>query len=137
MAANVETNWPHTRIFVAASTPGCVLDGRSVLLQLHLVVGRVDSLGVFRLDRIIAFDRGAIGTLYGSKSGGYARFAGGDGLAVASAVGVLRQFRAELLDLADVGLSVAGVGGNGKHRDVGGGGIHDEADSAIPRIAMY
>jgi hypothetical protein len=44
---------------------------------------------------------------------------------------------AGLLDLADVGLSVACVSGNGEHRDVRGGGIHDEADRAAPTEATF
>ena len=40
----------------------------------------------------------------------------------------LGQVLAELLDLADVGLSLVGLSGDGKHRDVGGGGVEDEAD---------
>ena len=46
------------------------------------------------------------------------RLAGGDGLAVAPAVGA-GQALAETLGLADVGLALVGVRGNGEHDDVG------------------
>lgn len=99
------------------------------------VVSGADDRGRFRVDCGVVFDGGAVGVLYCSEAGGHAGFAGGDGLAVASAVGVLWQLLARLLDLADVGLSVACVGGDGVHRDVGGGDIHDEADCMAPGIA--
>jgi hypothetical protein len=35
-----------------------------------------------------------------------------------------------VLDFADVGFSFVGVGGDGVHGDVGGGGVEDEADRA-------
>jgi hypothetical protein len=46
-----------------------------------------------------------------------------------AAVGVLRRLFAGLPDLADVGLSVASVSRDREHGDVGGSGIHDEADA--------
>ena len=56
--------------------------------------------------------------------------AGGDGLAVAPAVGALGQAAAGPLDLADVGLPLAGMGREGEHRDVSCGGVQDEGDRA-------
>jgi len=66
--------------------------------------------------------------LDGAQPAGDPGFAGGDGLAVAPAVGAFGQALAELLDLADVGFSVVGVRGDGEDRGVGGGGVQDEAD---------
>ena len=54
-------------------------------------------------------------------------------MAVASAVGVFGQALAVPLDLADVGLSLVGMGGDGEQ---GGGGVQDEADGlavGVPR----
>ena len=52
---------------------------------------------------------GPVGLFYGSQAGGDAGFAGGDGLAVTSAVGAFGQVLAELLDLADVGFAYASM----------------------------
>jgi hypothetical protein len=45
----------------------------------------------------------------GAQAGGYPGFAGGDGLAVALAVGAFGQVAAEAFDFADVGFSLVGV----------------------------
>lgn len=74
--------------------------------------------------------------LYCSETGGYAGLAGGDGFAVLSAVGVLWEFLGVVLDLAGVGFSVAGVGGYGEHGDVGGRGVHDEADCPAAKVLV-
>jgi hypothetical protein len=66
--------------------------------------------------------------------GGNSGFAGGDDFTVLPAVGALGQSLAEELDFTDVGFAVVGVGGDGVHRDVGGGGIQDEADRAVVGI---
>ena len=71
---------------------------------------------------------GAVGVLDGAQPGGDPGFAGGDGLAVAPAVGVFGQAAAGPLDLADVGLALVGVGGDGEQGDGGGGVVQDEAD---------
>jgi hypothetical protein len=76
----------------------------------------------------VALDRRPVGLLDGPQSDGHSRLAACDGLAVASAVGALGKPSAELLDLAEVGFALVGVGGDGEYRDVGGGGVHDEAD---------
>jgi hypothetical protein len=81
--------------------------------------------GLKRCERGVALEGHAIGVLDGAEAGGYSGFAGGDGLAVASAVGAFRQALAELLDFADVGLAFVGVLGDGGG---GGGGVQDEAD---------
>ena len=73
------------------------------------------SGGLWRADYVVAVDGRSVGTLDGAQAGGYAGFAGGDGLAVASAVGAFGQALAELLDFADVGLSLVGVRGDGEH----------------------
>ena len=70
----------------------------------------------------------AVGLLDGAQAGGDAGFAGGDGLAVAAAVGVFGQGLAVAFDFADVGFAFVGVGGDGEQGDVGGGGVQDEAD---------
>ena len=59
------------------------------------------ELAALGLDCGIALYGGAVGALYCSEAGSHARFAGGDGLAVASAVRVIRQFLTAALDLAD------------------------------------
>jgi hypothetical protein len=73
-------------------------------------------------------DRHTVGLLDGPEPGGDSCLAGGDGLAVSSAVGAFRQIVTGSLDFADVGLSLVGVGGDGEHSDLGGGGVQDEAD---------
>jgi hypothetical protein len=59
--------------------------------------------------------------LDGAQADGDAGLAGGDGLAVAPAVGALGQALAELLDLADVGFALVGMGGDGEDGGVCGG----------------
>ena len=66
--------------------------------------------------------------LDGAQPGRDPGLAFGDGLAVAPTVGAFGQAVAGPLDLTDVGLSLVGVGGDGEHGDVGGGGVEDEAD---------
>jgi hypothetical protein len=103
------------------------------LLELDLPVSRMPrrttcSIGLGRPGHGTALDGDAVGLFDGAQAGGYPGFAGGDGLAVASAVGAFGQALAELLDFADVGFSLVGVRGNGEHGGIGGGGIQDEAD---------
>ena len=81
-----------------------------------------------RRERGVAFDCYAVGPLDGAQAGGYSGFAGGDGLAVAAAVGAFGQAVAKLLDFADVGFALVGVRGDGEDRGIGGRGIQDEAD---------
>jgi hypothetical protein len=69
----------------------------------------------------VAFDGRSVGVLNGSQPGGNPCLAGGDGLAVASAVGAFGQALAELLDFADVGFSLVGVRGDGEDGGIGGG----------------
>jgi hypothetical protein len=73
--------------------------------------------------RGVAVGRGAVGLLDGAEPGGDPGFAGGDGLAVAAAVGAVRPVGAGMLDLAGVGFALAGVRGDGEHGDAGGGGV--------------
>lgn len=61
------------------------------------MVGGANGLDRFRLDLGVVFNGGAVGAFYCSEADGYSSFAGGDGLAVASAVGVLWQLLAGLL----------------------------------------
>ncbi len=82
----------------------------------------------------VAVDGGAVGLLDGSQPGGDPGFAGGDGLAVAAAVGAFGQAVAEAFDLADAGLSLVGVGGDGEQGDGGGGGVQNEADHLGVRV---
>ena len=86
--------------------------------------GRSGGLG--RRVEGLALDGHPVGVLDGAQPGGYPGFAGGDGLAVASAVGAFGQALAELLDFADVGFAFVGVGGDGEDGGVGGGGVEDE-----------
>jgi hypothetical protein len=60
-------------------------------LLLGHVISRADRGGRLGLDSSVGFDRGAVGAFYRSEPGGHARFAGADGMAVASAVGVRWQ----------------------------------------------
>ena len=91
--------------------------------------------GLRRPDPGVAFDGHAVGAFDGAQAGSDSGFAGGDGLAVASAVGAFGQALAELLDLADVGLAFVGVGGDGEHGGAGGGGVQDEADGVVLGVA--
>jgi len=70
-----------------------------------------------------------------AQAGGYPGLAGGDGLAVALAVGAFKQVAAESFDFADVGFLLVGVRGDGEEGGVGGGGIQDEADRLAVGIA--
>jgi hypothetical protein len=76
----------------------------------------------------VALDGHPVGVLDGSEPGGYSRLAGGDGMAVAAAVGAYGQGLAVALYFADVGFSFIGVGGNGEDGGAGGGGVEDEGD---------
>jgi hypothetical protein len=63
-----------------------------------------------------------VGVLDGAQPGGDPGLAGGDGLAVASAVGPFGQVSAVLFDFADVGFAFVGVRGQGEYSDARGGG---------------
>ena len=84
--------------------------------------------GLGRRVRGAAVDGCAVGLFDGSQSGGDPGLAGGDGVAVAAAVGAFGQAAAGPLDLADVGFPFVGMGGDGEQGDVGGGVVEDEAD---------
>jgi hypothetical protein len=110
------------------------------LSRLDLLVCRVVrdaqcSGGFDRAGRGVVLGGGAVGLLDGAQPGGDAGLAGGDGLAVALAVGAVGQVLAESLDLADVGFPLAGVRGDGVDRDLGGGGVEDEADRLAAGVA--
>jgi hypothetical protein len=62
----------------------------------------------------VALDGHPVGALDGPQPFGDSPLAGGDGRAVAPAVGALGQALAEPLDLADVGFSLVGVRGEGE-----------------------
>ena len=92
---------------------------------------RAACLGGFRRSgHGVAFDGHAVGVLDGAEAGGYAGFAGGDGLAVAAAVGAFGEVLAVAFYFADVGFAFVGVGGEGEDGGAGGGGVQDEADGA-------
>ena len=99
------------RLLADVHQPGNFATGTlGALLQLDLPVGRMlrrtaRSGGLGRPERGVAFDGHAVGVFDGAEAGGYPGFAGGDGLAVAPAVGAFGQALAELLDLADVGFA--------------------------------
>ena len=59
---------------------------------------------------------------------GHRGLAGGDGLAVAAAVGAFGQAAAGPFDLADMDFAFIGVGGDSEQGDVGGGGVQDQGD---------
>src|SRR6266516_6521777 len=110
--------WPEMGLFAA-------------LLQLDLPVGRMFmraacSVGLGRPERGVALNGHAVCVLDSAQAGGYPGFAGGDGLAVAAAVGAFGQGLAVALDFADVGFAFVGVGGDGEHDGVGRGGVEDE-----------
>ena len=112
---------------LADSLPGLqvVLSGDCFLFASDLT-GRCGCAG----DRLggFVFDGGAVGLLDGAQAGGDSGLAGGDGLAVAAAVGAFGQALAELLDLAEVGFALVGMGGDGKDHGVRGDGVEDEGD---------
>src|SRR5689334_2988969 len=109
------------------------MDRLGALVKLDLPVGRMlrraeRSDGPRRPEPGAAFDYRVTGVLDGAQPGGDPGFAGGDGLAVAPAVGPLGPVGTGPLDLAGVGFALAGVRGESKHGDARGGGIHDESD---------
>ncbi len=93
------------------------------------MLGRAEgSGGVRRAGRRVALVGRPAGMLDRSQPAGHPGLAGGDGLAVAPAVGAFGEALAGSLDLADVGFSLVGVRSYGEHGAVGGGGVHDEDD---------
>jgi hypothetical protein len=105
------------------------------LFELDLPVGRMAERagsrgGLGWRERGVAFGCGFVGVLDGAQPGGDAGFAGGDGLAVASTVGVFRQAGAEQLDFADVGFAFFGVRGDGEEGDARRGRIQNDSDGA-------
>ena len=99
------------------------------------MIGRATCFGGLRRPEYgVAFDGRAVGVLDGAEAGGYASFAGGDGLAVAAAVGAFGEVLAVAFYFADVGFAFAGVGGEGEDGGAGGGGIQDEADRLAVRV---
>ena len=103
------------------------------LPQLDLPVGgmprRATYLsGLGRPEHGVALDGYAVGVFDSAQAGGDSGFAGGDGLAVAAAVGVFGQGLAVALDFTDVGFAFVGVGGDGEHYGAGGGSVQDEGD---------
>jgi hypothetical protein len=97
-----------------------------VLLQLDFPVGcmlrrTTCSGGLGRSEHGVAFDGHSVGVFDCAQAGGHAGFAGGDGLAVAAAVGVFGEGLGVALDFADVGFAFVGVGGDGVDDGVGRG----------------
>jgi hypothetical protein len=92
--------------------------------------------GLGRPECYIALDRYAVGAFDGSQPDGYPCFAGGDGQAVAAAVGVFREGFAVALDFADVGFAFVGVGGDGEQDGVSRGGVQDEGDGLAVGVAL-
>ena len=88
-----------------------------------------------RAEQRVAVDRHPVGVLDGAQPGGYPRFAGGDGLAVAAAVGAFGQALAEAFYFAEVGFAFVGVRGDGEDGDAGGGGVQDEGDGLAFGVA--
>src|SRR6266487_1673365 len=109
------------------------MDWPGALVKLDLPVGRVLSRagrsdGLRRPGHGAALDSRVAGVLDGAQPGGDAGFAGGDGLAVAPAVGPFGPVGAAPFDLAGVGFALAGVRGEREHGDARGGGVQDEGD---------
>ena len=100
------------------------------------MLGRTCSGWPWWAQRGVAFDGGAVGAFDGAEAGGDACFAGGDGLAVAAAVGAFGEGLAVAFDFADVGFAFVGVGGNGEQGDAGGGFVQDEADGAAVGVGL-
>ena len=101
------------------------------------MVRRVErSGGLRRPVRDVALDGCAVGVLDGSQPIRDPGLAGGDGLAVASAVGAFGEVLAGAFDFAEVGFAFVGVGGDGEQGDVGGGGVQDEADRLAVGVAV-
>ena len=71
--------------------------------------GRAEGFGGLKRGHGVVVDCCPVGAFYGAQASGDPGFAGGDGLPVAPAVGVLGHVLAVVLDFADVGLAVAGV----------------------------
>jgi hypothetical protein len=69
--------------------------------------------GLVRREHGVALDGRAVGVLGGAERGGDSSLVGGDGLAVAAAVGAFGQALAALLELAEVGFALVGVGCDG------------------------
>ena len=86
------------------------------------------TCGLGRPELGVAVDGRAVGLFDGAEAGGYPGLAGGDGLAVAAAVGAFGQVLAVAFYFADVGFAFADVGGEGEDGGAGGGGVQDEAD---------
>ena len=110
------------------------------LLQLNLLVGhmlrRTERSGRLRHREYgVVFDSCAVGVLDGAQAGGYPGFAGGDGLAVAAAVGVFGEGLAVELDFANMGFAFVGVGGDGEDGGAGGGGVEDEGNGLAFGVA--
>jgi hypothetical protein len=63
--------------------------------------------GLGLLEHGVALVRDLVSAFDGAQAGGYPGLAGGDGLAVAQAVGAFGQVLAELLDFADVAFGCA------------------------------
>ena len=74
--------------------------------------------GLWCPGRDVALDGDAVGAFDGSEPSGDSGFAGGDGLAVAAAVGAFGEGFAVALDFADVGFAFVGVGGDGEQDGV-------------------
>jgi hypothetical protein len=70
----------------------------------------------------------------GAAAGGYPRLAGGDGLAVAPAVGAFGQALAVAFYFADVGFAFVGMGGAGVDGGAGGDWT-DDAAKLLGRLA--
>jgi hypothetical protein len=89
---------------------------------------RARSAGPRRPISGVALDGRPVGLLDGAQPGGDPCLSGSNGPAVALAVGAFEQAVAEALDLADVGLALAGMGGDSVEDDVSSGSVQDEAD---------
>ncbi len=87
-----------------------------------------------RAEQRVAVDRRPVGLFDGAEAGGYPGLAGGDGLAVAAAVGAFGEVLAVAFYFADVGFSFVGVGGEGEDGGAGGGGVQDQADGAADGV---
>ena len=85
-------------------------------ISLSVDVREAAALWAQERERGVAFDGHAVGVFDGAQAGGYPGLAGGDGLAVAAAVGAFGEGLAVALDFADVGFAFVGVGGDGEDR---------------------
>ena len=115
------------------------MDRPGALVKLNLPVGCLlrragRSGGLRRPGHGAALDCRVAGVLDGAQPSGDPGLTGGDGLAVAPAVGTVGPVGTGPLDLAGVGFALAGMRGKSEHSDARGSGVQDERDRTGPGV---